>query len=300
MKTTIVLRNGKYIGIVDGKEIVKTKSKYYAQRCIDEMLSMVGATSDEVNEATSEFTIDERFNFVTNVVGMVAKKKTPSCIITGEGGLGKSWTVYKALENAGLKDMTDVISEAGIGSVVTSEKTFTVIKGYSTAKSLYRILYQNRNSTVVFDDCDSIQKDDNAINILKGALDSFNRRTIAWSSERLDDDLPQMFNFKGGVVFISNMSQNRMDQALKTRSMCIDLSMSIDQKIERMQTIMNSPEFLPEISLQFKKDALELIRSCKEKCTDLSLRTLISTTKIRANGGDWQKLAKYMLTEASK
>jgi hypothetical protein len=31
----------------------------------------------------------------------------------------------------------------------------------------------------------------------------------------------------------------------------------------------------------------------------LSLRTLIATTKIAAEGGDWKQLAKYVLTQGA-
>lgn len=296
MSGTIDLVNGKYVGSINGKVIVKSTSKYYVQRKMDEMVSVSVKAEAVSSKMNDEFPIDTRFDFVHDVVTMVATKKTPSVIITGEGGLGKSYSVVKALKAAGLKDMTEVIAESDIGSVIVSEKCFTIFKGYSTAKALYRTLYENRNSTIVFDDCDSILKDSDALNVLKGALDSFDKRIISWNSEIKDDSIPRMFQFKGSIVFISNMSPEKLDQALKSRSMCIDLGMTMDQKLERMATIIKSEDFLPNISLASKKAALEVIAENKDQAKEVSLRTLISTAKIAENGSsNWKQLAKYML-----
>jgi len=293
---TIDFKDGKYVGTINGKVIVKSTSKYYVQRKMEEATAasvQVQKVSEKLNE---EFPIDTRFDFVNDIVTMVASKKTPSVIITGEGGLGKSYSVIKALKQSGLRDMTEVLAESDIGSVISTEKCFVVFKGYSTAKALFRTLYENRNSTIVFDDCDSILKDPDALNVLKGALDSFDKRIISWNSEIRDDSIPRMFQFKGGIVFISNLSPEKLDQALRSRSMCIDLGMTMNQKIQRMRTIVKSPDFLPTVSATAKEQALDLIDEMKDKAKEVSLRTLISTAKIADNGtANWKQLAKYML-----
>ena len=98
------------------------------------------------------------------------------------------------------------------------------------------------------------------------------------------------------MIFISNMDQEKIDQAIRSRSMMIDLSMTLDQKIDRMEYIAKSDEFLPDYDTEAKTDALALIREIKEECKEISLRTLISVTKIRASNKDWKDLATYMLT----
>jgi hypothetical protein len=175
-------------------------------------------------------------------------------------------------------------------------KCFTFIKGYSTPKGLYRTLFENNKSIIVFDDCDSVLKDPVALNILKSALDSYGKRIISWNADMRDDDLPRSFNFEGRVIFISNMDEGKIDQAIRSRSMMIDLSMTTDQKIERMETIAAAPEFLPEYDAAVKADALALIREIKEEVKEISLRTLISVAKVRASNKDWKDLATYMLT----
>jgi hypothetical protein len=151
----------------------------------------------------------------------------------------------------------------------------------------------------VFDDCDSILKDPVAINLLKGALDSYSKRYIAWNSDMKDDDLPRSFEFTGRIIFISNMSIERLDQAIITRALCVDLSMTEEQKIERMSVIVKSKDFLPEISEIAKTDALAFLKTMVGQAPNLSLRSLISVAKIASEGGTWKNLAKYVITQGA-
>ena len=243
-----------------------------------------------------KFGINTRFSFVEKLVNMVAAGVQPSAVITGEGGLGKTYTVNKTLERNGFKDISD-LGEFQVGAIVNTRKCFTSVKGYSTPKGLYRTLFENNKSIIVFDDCDSILKDPVALNLLKSALDSYGKRIISWNADMRDEDLPRSFEFTGRVIFISNLSQDSIDQAIRSRSMMIDLSMTPIQKIERMEAIAKSDEFLPEYDANIKADALNLIRELKDVAKEISLRTLISVTKIRAsNPKDYKDLAEYMLT----
>jgi len=284
---TIEFKNGKFVALDNsGREIAASASKYYLKQKLAALPAAIAAP------AASKFSINDRFTFVDNLVKMVANKTTPSAVITGEGGLGKSFTVINALKAAGLKD----VSEVDPGTVVASSRMFRVVKGFSTAKGLYRVLHENKNSIIVFDDCDSVLKDPDALNLLKGALDSFDKRLITWNTSVSGDGLPRVFEFTGGVIFISNLPQEKIDQALKTRSMNVDLSMSTEQKIERMQHIVNSGAFLPDVPATVKNQAVALIKKHAADAREISLRTLIKTSKILATGN--AQLATYMLTEA--
>jgi len=241
--------------------------------------------------APSRFSINQRFGFVTDMVNMVAQGDQASVIVCGPGGLGKSHTVMTALKNKGFADITLNEDEA-----VNAKKAYTVIKGYSTAKGLYRALYENRDGVLVFDDCDSVLKDPVSVSLLKSALDSYSRRIITWRADFKDDELPNSFLFKGRVVFISNMSSTAMDQAIITRSLCVDLSMTTEQKVERMQHLISNADFMPEYEVRHKQEAMQLIASVQDTVKELSLRTLIQCTKIRkANSRNWAELAEYAI-----
>lgn len=286
--------SGKYHGVVNGKVIVKSSSQYYVKSKVKEMSGAV----QEAQQKPSEFSINQRFDFVSQMVNMVAKASMPSVIITGEGGLGKTYTVLKALDKAGLKNITD-LAEFAVGTKINVAKCYRIVKGFSTAKGLYRTLFESNGSTIVFDDCDSILKDDTATNLLKGALDSYSKRYISWMADMRDDDLPKSFQFTGRVIFISNRPMDKIDQAIRTRAMCVDLSMTELQKIERMEVIAKSDEFLPEVSPLHKQAAVVFLKSMVGKVPNMSLRSLIAVSKIANEGGDWKALAKYVLTQGA-
>jgi hypothetical protein len=139
-----------------------------------------------------------------------------------------------------------------------------------------------------------------ALNLLKGALDSYGDRYISWNADIRDDDLDKTFKFTGQVIFITNVSSEKLDQAVKSRAMVVDLSMTRDEMLERMRTIAGSDEFLPEVSAAPKSAALDFLQENLDKVTNLSLRTLIQTVKI-ANSGDssWKKLALYVIQQGA-
>ena len=297
MKTLISFDSaaGKFVGSVDGKVVVRSKYESAVKARLAEMSGTIVEAQKAFEEKSEKFDINTRFGFVEKLVNMVAAGVQPSAVITGEGGLGKTYTVTKTLEANGYKDISD-LADFEVGAVINTRKCFTFVKGYSTAKGLYRTLFENNKSIIVFDDCDAVLKDEVAKNILKGALDSYGKRIISWNADMRDDDLPRSFNFEGRVIFISNMDQNKIDQAIRSRSMMIDLTMTTNQKIDRMEFISKSDEFMPEYDKSVKADALALIRSIKDDCKEISLRTLIAVCKIRASNKDYKDLATYMLT----
>lgn len=284
--------NGKYVANINGK-IVKRTNKAHMDYMIRKATGANASVPVSVKE--SRFTINQRFGFVTDMVNMLVKGDQASVVVSGPGGLGKSYTVTKALNDAGMRDVT-LLDEFEVGGKIKTTKSYRVIKGYSTPKGLYRTLYENKDGVVVFDDCDSVLKDPVSLNLLKGALDSYSRRVISWRADMKDDELPQSFEFKGRVVFISNLSSDSIDQAIITRSMAVDLSMTNNQKVERMRHLLTLPEFMPDYTKLEKSDALELIDSLQDEVKELSLRTLIQTTKIRKSAGaKWKDLAEYTI-----
>jgi hypothetical protein len=283
--------NGKYVATVNGKTVKRSKREHLEY--VIRKASKESVDSTPVKE--SRFSINERFGFVSDMVAMLASGAQASVVVTGPGGLGKSFTVTKALVDCGMQDVS-LLEDFAVGTILKTAKTFRVIKGYSTPKGLYRTLYENKDGVIVFDDCDSVLKDATSLNLLKGALDSYSRRIISWRADIKDEDLPTSFEFKGRVIFISNLASSNIDQAIITRSMAVDLSMTNKQKIERMQHLLASGEFMPEFDKTIKADAMGLIERLQDAVKELSLRTLIQVTKIRQSAGkNWANLAEYTI-----
>jgi hypothetical protein len=289
--TQVTFVNGKYQAVINGKVVKRSKKEH-----MDYVLRQHGMATAEVSApAESRFSINERFQFVSDMVTMLANGAQASVVVSGPGGLGKSYTVSQTLDALGFKDIS-TLEALEVGTRIKTDKSYRVVKGYSTPKGLYRLLYENKDGVLVFDDCDSVLKDPVSLNLLKGALDSYSRRIISWRADIRDEDLPTSFEFKGRVVFISNLSNTQIDQAIITRSMAVDLTMNTKQKVERMRHIMESKDFMPNTAQQLKVDAIALIESLSDKVKELSLRTLIQVINIRANAGkNWANLAEYAI-----
>lgn len=295
MSAEIRFVDGNWVGFADGRKVVRS----YDQTRVIKMMGRAGYhnvpiisadnPSQVAEDPQAQWPINQRFEFVEQLVGMVARGHAVSMIVTGPGGLGKTHTVRSSLEAAGLQDISGM-------DAYGKESTYRMIKGYSTAKGLYRELFQNCDGVLVFDDCDDVMKDATALNLLKGALDSYDRRIISWNADLKDEDLPRSFQFNGRVIFVSNMQRDRLDLALRTRSYCVDLTMTLDQKIERMAVLVASEDFLPRYSVKHKQDALAVIKEFGLRAREVSLRTLQAITRIRAAGGNWRSLAEYTLT----
>ena len=283
--------NGKYVAVINGKTVKRAKKEH-----MDYVIRKAQSESNSVAPVPeSRFSINQRFGFVSDMVTMLANGAQASVVVTGPGGLGKSFTVSQTLTALGFKDVS-VLEDFAVGTILKTAKTFRVIKGYSTPKGLYRTLYENKDGVIVFDDCDSVLKDPTSLNLLKGALDSYSRRIISWRADIKDEDLPTSFEFKGRVVFISNLSASNIDQAILTRSLAVDLSMTTKQKIERMRHLLSTGEFMPEFDKTIKSDAMDLIERLQDSVKELSLRTLIQVTKIRQGAGkNWSDLAEYAI-----
>ena len=223
------------------------------------------------------FNINQRFNFLQDLTSMVVTGTTPSLIVTGEGGLGKTHTVTETIKELNLDD-----------------NDWVTFKGYSTARGLYNTLFDHNGKLIVFDDCDSVLEDKVALNILKSALDSYETRQITWMAKMTkSDEYPNQFNFTGRIIFISNKDRSKIDGAILSRSLTVDLSMTPQEKIERMSFILT--RILPQFPIDVKADALNFLDQNKDSA-QLNLRTLIMVSKIRRQFPDtWQDLATYMI-----
>lgn len=312
----------------NGRVFLKSASKDYVIEKIEKQISnkakQLGVTRyEEIGTPTAtntmaanvvehiNFDINERFMFLEDFTSMVADRTTPSTIITGEGGLGKTHTVMATLRKCGLTKFEESSTKMKVSEDDEAEieiantpraNEFVVVKGYSTAKGLFRTLYQNRNSIIVFDDCDSVLRDEVACNLLKAALDSYDERIVTWNSMGWSDDgLPTSFEFTGGVIFISNMPMYKIPQAIVSRAYVADVSMTRAEIVVRMHTIAHDAEFMGDVDYTIKNEALAFIaeHAMHPSVKTLNLRTLIGVIKARQSKPEhWQRLALYSMVNA--
>jgi len=222
---------------------------------------------------------DEMFVNIERLTKMVGKGIQPSLVITGGAGTGKTHLVKSTLEGMGLKESYD----------------FVHFKGRATAAGLFITLYENSDKIIVLDDCDSVFKDDDAVNILKGALDSYDTRKISYiTTKALKDEfgseVPRHFEFAGRIIFISNINQSKLDEAIRSRSFVADVELTTDQMFTRMSQLATKME--SRIPQAAKDQALELMKELDKEFdgVEVNLRSFIKAARICAMGFDNPKM----------
>ena len=225
----------------------------------------------------------QMFSNLERLTKMVGKGIQPSLVITGSAGTGKTFLVKDTLTKMGLKESNE----------------FVHFKGRATAAGLFVTLYDNCDKIIVLDDCDSVFKDPDAVNMLKAALDSYDTRNISYiTSKPLKDQfgthLPRSFEFTGKIIFISNLDQSTLDEAIRSRSFVSDISMTTEQMFMRIEGLMEKME--DKIPTKAKQQAMTIMKELHEKYDGISvnLRSFIKAARICAMGF---KNAKDMVAE---
>jgi len=242
--------------------------------------------------------IRERFEILTEMSKACIGGDIRAMIVSGPPGVGKSYGVEQEIEKATLFDKI-------AGKKLRAE----VVKGSATPIGLYQTLYKysDANCMVVFDDCDSILLDDVALNLLKGALDSGKKRVISWLSESSTlrrEGIPDRFEFKGSVIFITNLKFDKMKSqklrdhldALQSRCHYLDLTLdTMRDKILRIKQIakdgvlFDGYDFEPET-----QDAIfEFMEINQARLREMSLRMALKIADLRKLSPDnWKRLAE--------
>ncbi|NBV01393.1 MAG: hypothetical protein EBS31_08220 [Burkholderiaceae bacterium] len=221
---------------------------------------------------------DEMFKNIERLTKMVGRGLQPSLVITGGAGMGKTHIVKSTLEGMGLQESYD----------------FVHFKGRATAAGLFVTLYENNDKIIVLDDCDSVFRDDDAVNILKGALDSYDTRKISYiSTKSLKDEygaeVPRHFEFSGRIIFISNISQSKLDEAIRSRSFVADVDLTNDQMFERIEQLM--PQMESRVPAAAKEQALQLMKELDAEFEiEINLRSFIKAARICAMGFENPKM----------
>jgi hypothetical protein len=172
-----------------------------------------------------------------------------------------------------------------------------MIKGTASALGMYKALYKysDDNSVIVFDDCDSILLDDVCLNLLKGALDSGKKRRISWladSHSLRNEGIPDQFDFKGGVIFITNLkfdqmkSQKTRDHLDAIQSRCHYLDLTLDtmrDKILRIKQIARTGVLFEDYDFdQIQQDEIiDFMTENQNKLREVSLRMAIKIAQLR-------------------
>ena len=242
--------------------------------------------------------IRERFDILTEMTKATVSGDIRAMIVSGPPGVGKSYGVETEIEKACLFDKL-------AGKRLRAE----VVKGSATPIGLFQTLYKysDENCVIVFDDCDSILLDDVALNLLKGALDSGKKRVISWLSESSAlrrEGIPDRFEFKGSVIFITNLKFDQMKSqklrdhldALQSRCHYLDLTLDSQRdKLLRIKQIAKDGVLFQDYEFEeaVQDDIIDFMLVNKDRLRELSLRMALKIADLRKMSVlNWKRLAE--------
>jgi len=241
--------------------------------------------------------IEQRFEILHQMTRATISGDVRAMIVVGPPGVGKSYGVEFELEKAGLFD-----------KISGKKVKYEVVKGAMTPIGLYCTLYRHSdaNNVLVFDDCDSVFQDELALNILKAALDSGKKRKIHWNSDSAmlrREGVPDMFDFKGGCIFITNLkfdnlkSKKMQDhlEALQSRCHFLDLTLNtMRDKFLRIKQIFRQGQLFKDydFSPEQGEEILAFMDANKDKLREMSLRMALKLADLtKVSQSNWKALA---------
>ena len=200
------------------------------------------------------------FEDIKTLTKFVAQGGSKSLIVCGMGGIGKTYEVTSTLRK--------IYGEPG--------DKYTYHSGAKISpRSFYSAVFRERDMLQVWDEADSILKQDDTVMMLKPALDTSGKPAMEYVTNTLPmtgkneaeirdyclqcdeaDTLvytnnpnklkegemvfPSKFYFDGQMIFISNMRASEIEDAIKSRSIFLDVYLSATDVMNRMKTIMKA------------------------------------------------------------
>ena len=200
------------------------------------------------------------FEDIKTLTKFVAQGGSKSLIVCGMGGIGKTYEVTSTLRK--------IYGEPG--------DKYTYHSGAKISpRSFYSAVFRERDMLQVWDEADSILKQDDTVMMLKPALDTSGKPAMEYVTNTLpmtgkneaeirdyclqcdeadtlvytnnpnklkDGEMvfPSKFYFDGQMIFISNMRATEIEDAIKSRSIFLDVYLSATDVMNRMKTIMKA------------------------------------------------------------
>ena len=322
----------------DTKKFISTGNNAAAQKLYGQLQTAMdsGPTEAEVKDP------DTLYGHMAQLVGMAVKGTLRSLLIYGGPGTGKTYTIMKTIDEGGLVKNQDFVKLSGKASPI----------------EIYKTLFMFRErGLVVFDDLDSMWRNEDATNILKAALDTSPVREISWAStqtinvSKMSDDAreklfkgidaalngdvvempaltdeereemtpaqikkyerereksgdtvspdkvkyPSTFDFKGRVIFISNLKKEEFDSAILSRSAKINMDITPEQILARMRKILPSLGG-DDVKLSLKEELLDhlLVMHKRKEITAVTMREFTKSLDIVRSGvPNWRELCVY-------
>lgn len=224
--------------------------------------------AEELEKNIDKLSFEAQLKDLEHLVKLTVSGASNALFVAGRGGVGKTYTVEKILEELGMRDGQGYFKNTGSAS----------------AAGLYSLLFRFKNDIVFFDDSDDALGDTEARNLLKAATDTKKIRKLVWNkmgkniadpeemtdAEILDAGMiPRYFEFTGKIIFISNLNLDRLDpdKALRTRAFIIDIDPTDAEIYDFMDKIVGDIVLEDGLKLDMKqrRHVVDLLRKGKSK-----------------------------------
>jgi hypothetical protein len=232
--------------------------------------------------------MDQKFKDFEFFVKAVATGIRQSIVATGTPGVGKSHTVSKVMSELGL----------------VQNKDWVLIKGTASPFGMYQTFCEYpKNYIIVFDDCDSVFRNEDGLNLLKGALDSSPIRTVNWKSkttfspiglteteirDRISEGkYPNNIEVTSGAIFLTNIERNELLKNVKLKAIIsragspIDLTFEDVDILSYMESVLDKVD-IGDIPKEYKRVVFEAMVKAHEEgilTAPLNFRTLLNMIK---------------------
>ena len=279
---------------VDNEKCVQAANANKATQAAETVVEAEASESD--TQAMDR--IASRFGVLDEMSRACINGDIRAIIVSGPPGVGKSHGVTMQMEKASMFDK--------IGG---KRPRFEIVKGAMSGIGLFATLYKysDARNVLVFDDCD-VWEDQDALNVLKGALDSGKTRRISWNKDSRilrDEGIPNTFNFNGSVIFITNLNFNDRRsakikahlEALQSRCHYLDLTINSERdKMLRIKQVHRDAAGGLFAEYDFTDKQAEMILDFMwknhDKLREVSLRMALKIADLVKISANWESLAK--------
>jgi hypothetical protein len=293
----ITVDGAEHAGLPDSKVRIKVDGRDNFQMMEgDEVVEVASKAAPESDDTIIE-RLRERFQVLEDMTYASCDGVVRGMVVTGPPGVGKSYGVEKVIREA------ELMNKMG-GSTGTTGRKFGMEKGAASPIGLFKLLYEysNAGSVLVLDDCDSVLWDEQSLNLLKAALDSSPKRYLSWRSESRvlkNEGIPETFEFKGSIIFITNLKFDKTRGKIKDHldaimSRCHYLDLTLDTMRDKFlrcrQIVQDGMLYDYQFTQKDQDDLLEYIFDNRNKLREMSLRMVLKIADLkRMNGDKWKR-----------
>lgn len=220
-------------------------------------------------------------NYLKTIIDEKSDKK--GLILYGIPGASKTYMIRRTLHFSNLSPGSDYVIYKG--STANKQNNTDIV---------YEILFRENGKLIIFDDFDSVIEDENVVNILKAALDSYPVRVISlpnkgsWDTSDVER-IPPKFRFTGKIVIITNKTD--IEPALKSRALTQKVEYTEKEWLDNINKLLNY--LSPEVDRKIKEEVLDFVQYSMSKDNNLTIdfRRFSSIVDLRlAYPNEWKDM----------